>query len=544
MVRYSSDESDPGFGLYLLGAGTSDQILFWKNGVRCINSVTGWDGRTERTNLMTWSTEASGFGKAVDLRIVRRGNVALMYYKMNGAEEWNLIHIQELATAGTAGVLIQSTNSKANHYIVWNLKTATLDSENLPSELEASVTAKFAEASDPAGKISISGGVTVGSETKYYYGDNVTVNIKPNPGYSVAWAKVNGKFADVVGDKIIIGVTTAKIEVEVLLETQFLTYDVTGKVTVDNTYQDFVLPKTVNVVAYMEDGRSYPAYGLNLDAEGKFTMSLREGTFKVYAYSTTLSSKTIDATISEENKDLGTLTLSVMRSGNVTVNGTTLTSGTLTDVFEQGMVALPGTTQANHWMPEAITSGDFVFSTDMTQTGGADSVNYTNDHVAGLRFSNGTETFGIQFWGDGFRISNGGWSTTTMLYPHPSTAGGKQYFADNLAAGTSRVHNLAVKRVGTTLAVYVDGQHLFTLSTDKGFEWASGVTGHDGYPDNLNNVKELFTSVFGNTEAEIAVGVACNLYNTSGSYINKTGYSNMVLTNKADIVTSFNGTLK
>ena len=540
MIRYESEEFDPGFGLELRGAGASDQLLFHKNGVRCIDSVNGWNGRVEKANLMSWSTQAAGFGKAVDLRVVKRGNVALMYYKMHGEETWNLIHIQKTATSGTVGVLIQSTNSKGNHYIVWNVVANNLDPENLPADLEANVIADFAEASDKAGIISISGGTKVGDETKYYYGDNVTVNVKPNPGYIIAWAKVNGKFVDVIGNKISVGITEKTVKVEILLETQFLTYDVTGKIAVDNTYQDFVLPKTVNVVAYMEDGRSYSAYDLNVDEEGKFAMSLREGTFKVYAYSTTLASKAIDVVINEENKDLGTLTLSVMRGGNVTVNGTTLISATLTDVFEQGMVALPGTSQTNCWMPEAVTSGDFVFSADMTQTGGVDSVNYTNDHVAGFRFSNGTATFGIQFWARGFRISNGGWSTTEMIWPQPAA---EQYYVDTLTEGQSRTHNFAVKRVGKTLAVYVDGKHLFTLSSEKGFEWANGVTGAEGFPANVNNVKDLFTNVFGNEEAEIAVGLGCNLFNFSGAYVNKSGFSNMVLTNKADVVTSFNGTL-
>ena len=541
MIRYESAETDPGFGLQLTGAGTSDQLLFHRNGVRCINSVTGWAGRIEKANLINgWTTLAAGYGKAVDLRVVKRGNVALMYYKLHGEAEWNLIHIQELAASGSVGVFIQSTNTYANHYIVWNVQANSLDAENLPSDLEVNVSAEFAEGSETAGTISVSGGIKVGEQTKYYYGDSITVTVKPNPGFSVAWAKVNGKFVDVIANKFSIGATTANIDVEILLETQFLTYDVTGTVAVDNTYMDFTLPKQVNVVAYMEDGRTYSAYGLNLDAEGKFTMSLREGTFKVYAYSTTLSSKAIDAVVSEENKDLGTLTLSVMRSGNVTVNGTSLASATLTDVFEQGMVALPGTSQNNCWMPEAVTTGDFVFSADMTQTGGVDSANYTNDHVAGFRFSNGSATFGIQFWARGFRISAGGWSTTEMIWPQPAS---EQYFVDTLTEGQSRTHNFAVKRVGATLAVYVDGKHLFTLSSEKGFEWANGVTGTEGYPANVNNVKNLFTDVFGNSEAEIAVGVACNLYNTSGSYVNKSGFSNMVLTNKSDVVTSFNGTL-
>ena len=72
---------------------------------------------------------------------------------------------------------------------------------------------------------------------------------------------------------------------------------------------------------------------------------------------------------------------------------------------------------------------------------------------------------------------------------------------------------------------------------------ANGVTGAEGYPANVNNVKDLFTNVFGNEEAEIAVGLGCNLFRDSSTYVNKSGFSNMVLTNKADVVTSFNGTL-
>ncbi len=544
MVRYQSTESDPGFGLQLHGADSTDQLLFWKTGVRCMNSVAGWGGRTEKVGVMNWSTEASGFGKAVDLRVVRRGNVALMYYKLHGEAEWNLIHVQEILASGSVAVLIQSTNTYDNHYIIWNLKAEALDSENIPAELEASVSAKFAEGSEEGGTITISGGTESADGMKFYYGDTATVNIKTNPGYLVAWAKVNGEFVTVAGNKITVAVSDPQIEVEVLLETVFLTYDVTGKIAVDKTYKDFALPKTVNVVAYMEDGRSYPSYGVTVDADGKFNISLREGTFKVYAYSTTLSSKAIDATISEDNKDLGTITLSVMRAGNVTVNGVTLTNTTtMGEVFDKGMLTLPGTTQKTHWIAESAISGDFVFSTTLTQTGGADSECFTNDHVAGVVFGNGTATFGIQFWAKGFRISAGGWSETAMIWPQPASA---QYFIDNLAPGESRSHVLAVKRVGASLAVYVDGTHLFTLSTEDedGFEWAAGVTTKvENYPARYPAVKELFASVFGDTSAEIAIGVKASLYNESGAYVNKTGFSDMVITNNADIVNSFNGTI-
>ena len=153
-------------------------------------------------------------------------------------------------------------------------------------------------------------------------------------------------------------------------------------------------------------------------------------------------------------------------------------------------------------------------------------------------FTNGSACFSIQFWSNGFRISDGYWNTAKMMYPKPANA---QYFADKLPAGETRTHNIAAKRVGTSLLVYIDGTHTFTFSVDKGLEWAPGVTGGEGYPANANAIKELYASVFGTEGSEIAIGFRCSLMNESGSYINKTGFTNIILTDKADLISSFNG---
>ena len=540
LVRFKyedrANESDPGFGIQVNGGGSSQQILFYRNGVRCIGSG-GFAGRTEKVGLMGYDT-ASSFNVPYDFRIIRRGGAFIMLAKAVDATEWSLVHIQESEVAGDVAILLQSTNSKSNHYVFWNVNVAPLSDENLPEELIKDVTVNLLSG-DNSGTVTLSGGSVIDGQTKYVSGDTVVVTIKPNKGYVLAYAKVNGVAVAPTGDKLNV-VVKADTQIDIFIEPQFMTYTVTGKVVVDTTYMEREMPKSVNIYAYFEDGRAFSVYDVLVDNDGSVSFDIREGQFKMYAYTDTLVSAEIDATISETETDFGTLTLQYMRGGNVTVNGTTVkTSHALNEAnLSKGMINLPGTKQNHCWMPESKAKGDFVFSTDVVQTGGADSDCYANDHVAGIVFTNGTATFSIQFWSNGFRISDGYWNTAKMMFPKPTAT---QYFSDTLPAGETRTHNLAVKRVGTSLLVYVDGVHTFSFSVDKGFEWASGVSGSEGYPANANAVKELYASVFGNADSEIAIGFRCSLMNEGGSYINKTGFTNIVLTDKADLISSFNG---
>jgi hypothetical protein len=291
----------------------------------------------------------------------------------------------------------------------------------------------------------------------------------------------------------------------------------------------------------MEDGRSYTVNNVAVASDGTVNFKLRAGEFAgVYAISETLASKAVPATISKAGDSVGTLTLSVMRGGNVTVNGTPLASNTALNeelIGSHGMLILPNRAQNSQWMPESKAKGDFVFSTDMIQSGTVGSPYYTNDEVAGLVFGNGVAEFVILFWGNGFRISAGGFDTKTML--HPTVTGLSAYFGA-IPAGQEKKHNLAVKRSGTSLLVYVDGTHIFTM-TSEGFKWATGISGGEQYPGNKEVCAGLYNAVFGNPNAEIAIGFRCNVNMAKPELTNQTGYFNTVLTTDASIVNSFNG---
>jgi hypothetical protein len=215
----------------------------------------------------------------------------------------------------------------------------------------------------------------------------------------------------------------------------------------------------------MVDGRTYTFNNVAVAQDGTVTIQLRTGTFKMYAYTDTLASREIDVVISDANKDLGTLSLCTMLDGNVVVNGTVLTSINPMGkelLYKEGMLNLPAFKRDACWLPEAVTANDFVFSTDIIQTGNADSPYFSNDEVAGLIFSNGTKTFSIKFWGDGLRISESGYSTAGMLWPHINKD--VKYFGA-MGVNDVKIHNIAVKLVGTDMLVYINYKHIFTMTT-------------------------------------------------------------------------------
>ena len=232
-----------------------------------------------------------------------------------------------------------------------------------------------------------------------------------------------------------------------------------------------------------------------------------------------------------------------MVDGNVTVNGTTLETQNAmgkTLLYSEGMLNLPVKKTTNCWLPEAVTAKDFVFSADIIQTGTLNSPYYSNDEVAGFIFSNGTKTFSIQFWGDGFRVSEFGYSGSAMLFPNLN--GGVAYFG-SMASGVVKQHNLAVKVVGTDMLVYVDYKHVFTMTSKDGLVFASGVNGtlhKDFGTNNMEVVKGLYTGVVGDGTKEIAIGFHCNLGNTNDR-TNQAGFFNVKFTDKEDLVKAFNG---
>jgi hypothetical protein len=230
-----------------------------------------------------------------------------------------------------------------------------------------------------------------------------------------------------------------------------------------------------------------------------------------------------------------------MRSGTAVVNGVTLTTENAMSeelLFKQGMLTLPVAKSSNCWLPEAVVKGDFVYSVDIIQSGNEDSPYYSNDEVCGFIFSNGTRTFSVQFWGNGFRISGWAYNAGAMLWPQ--IANQSNYFG-TLPAGVERVNNLAVKRLGEDLYVYANGRHLFTLSNKQGFVWASGVSGKLAFAEDESSAMEVYSSVMTDTTKELAIGYHCNLGKADGSCTNQAGFYNVKFTDKAELISRFYG---
>ncbi|MBO5223250.1 MAG: InlB B-repeat-containing protein [Clostridia bacterium] len=529
------NESDPAFGLQVLSPNGADQILFHKDGVR---SYPAGRNMVLKHGIMKYST-ATSYNVPVEFRIIKRYSMYFMYYRLDTTAEWELIQIVETNLSGAVALRFDSSTSKALHYIVWNFKAVSLTSENTPQDLYSSVN--VVNKNEEMGTVSLSGGTEIDGKVEYVYGDYVTLTLRSNAGYMPAYAKINGEFAVIENNKIQFLVNEKVFNIEVGFEKYFETYPITGKITVDTTYKDFKMPSSVNIVAYMQDGRSYESKNVPITSDGSVAIQLREGTFKIYAYSSTLASLEKDITVSKDNRTFGTLTLCNMRSGNVVVNGTTLiTENAMGEelLYKNGMLTLPVAKSSNCWLPEAVVKGDFVYSVDVIQSGSEDSPYYSNDEVCGFIFSNGVRTFSIQFWGNGFRISGWAYNIGAMLWPQ--IANQPIYFG-SLPAGVEKVNNLAVKRLGEDLYVYANGRHVFTLSNKEGFVWANGVTGKDGFPDAESAAMEVYSSVMTGTEKELAIGYHCNLGKADGSCTNQAGFYNVKFTDKAELVKAFNG---
>ena len=540
LIRYQyndrPNESDPAFGLQIINSSGNDQILFHKDGVR---SFPKGKATVMEYGIMKYNT-ATSYGVRVDFRIVRRNSSYFMFYKLESDPDWIMIKTIESTLTGNAALRFMSCTSKALHYVAWNFKINKLVGNNIPEDLMANINVNVSSGAE-TGSTSMGGGTEIDGELNFVYGDVAIVNLKPASGYIPAYAKVNGEFVDIVSNRFQFSVDRKNVDVEVVFEPYFETLAVTGKIAVDNTYSDFELPSSVNIVAAMADGRTYTFNNVSVANDGTVLIQLRAGTFKMYANTATLASKAIDVTISNINKNFGTLTLSTMRSGEAVVNGKVLTTVNPMGeslLYSDGMLNLPVAQGTSCWLPEAVASGDFVFAADIIQSGNPESPYYSNDEVAGFIFSDGTNTFAMQFWGDGLRISAIGYTTTGMLWPHINKD--VAYFG-KLASNAEKKVNFAVKLVGSDMKVYINYKHIFTMTTDKGFVWADGVTGTDHYPANNDTVKGIYANVFADTSKDVAIGYQCNLNRSGSTYTNQAGFYNVQFTQKESLVSSFNG---
>ncbi len=545
LVRYSYDdrnnETDPGFGLLVEGDSEGRETMYFHaNGIRAyqkgmpLNQIHG---------LMSYDTRSS-FNVPVDFRIVKRGVVYLMYYKLESHTDWQLIHVQQSSLSGTAGLFIGSSNTYNNHYVFWNVKSKELTDEDVV-EFEAEVNVNLT--SDPAyGSATLSGGVEVGGEQKYAIGDNLALELKPATGCLLAYVKVNGnRIENIVGTKVSIPVSDYNVDVEVMFEPQFETRMVTGTIAVDGYNSKCKLPSAVNIVAYMEDGRTYSFDNVQVASDGKVSFTLRDGTFKLYAYSQTLSSKAIDFTSSATNSDFGTIVLDVMRSGTATVNGIELNNEASPNeslLFSDGMTIMPMRKQTTLWLTEGVVKGNFVAQTTMIQSKDPNDPWYTTDEVVGFQLSNGTSTLAIMFLESGFRVHARGYSPTEEMVLMRESK--EHYFGNKVNASTDTINTLGLQRVGKDLIVYANGVKFMTINSTDGL--IMHVAGSSKYnaESNIAHLKACALAILDNTDQEIAIGYRCNInMGNTTTFFNQTGFYNTIISDSASVVDSYNGNI-
>jgi hypothetical protein len=92
---------------------------------------------------------------------------------------------------GASEVFLQNTNAQANSFLIWNMNVTKFDDDSVPSWLERDVV--ITNNTPTLGSYIVAKNGIVDDSGKYALGDEVTITFKPNDGYSVTYAKHNGK---------------------------------------------------------------------------------------------------------------------------------------------------------------------------------------------------------------------------------------------------------------------------------------------------------------------------------------------------------------
>ena len=545
-IRYKYDdrtnESDPGVAVVIAGAEGYESMIFHADGVRNLPMGATWNDRVEVKQIMKYDTRTS-FNVKVDFRVVRRGNIYLQYYKLESDADWNLIHVQEGKVKGTAGVFLGTTNSTNNHYAFWNVKSSVPSAETLNS-LVAPVTVNVTSG-DSSGTVSVSGGTEIDGVVKQVVGDTLILDLKPAKGNVLALVKVDGKRVEVVNNKMSILINKEGMTVDVMFEPEFETRVVSGKIALPTYKSGLTLPSKVNFIAFLQDGRQYAVDDVAVANDGSVSFQLRDGAFKITAYCDTLSSTPKEFTVSENSTDFGTITLDVMRVGDVTVNGIQVKNDSIPNeelLFSDGMTIMPIRKQTTLWLANGVVKGDFVAQTTMIQSKDPSDPWYTTDDVTGFQLSNGTTTLAIMFLEAGFRVHAKGYSPTEETCPMLSS--NVHYFGNKLNATSDTINTLGLKRVGKDLIVYANGVKFMTINS------TSGITLHiQGYKKidgttNEAHVKACATVLLDNVNQEIAIGYRCNInMGNTAVYFNQTGFYNTIISDSASVVSSYNGNM-
>jgi hypothetical protein len=336
-----------------------------------------------------------------------------------------------------------------------------------------------------------------------------------------------------------------EMNVEVMFEPEFETRTVSGKIAVTEYKKGLTLPSSVNIIAFLKDGRQYQIDNVPVASDGSVSFVLRDGEFKITAYCATLSSTPKEFTVSKTSTNFGTITLDVMRVGDVTVNGVQVKNDAVANedlLLSDGMTIMPIRKQTTLWLADGVVKGDFVAQTTMIQSKDPSDPWYTTDEVVGFQLSNGTSTLAIMFLESGFRVHARGYSPTEETCPMLSS--NVHYFGNKVNATTDTINTLGLKRVGKDLIVYANGVKFMTINSTNGITLhIQGYKKIDG-ATNEAHVKAQAKALLDNLDQEIAIGYRCNInMGNTAVYFNQTGFYNTIISDKADVVSSYNGNL-
>ena len=121
---------------------------------------------------------------------------------------------------------------------------------------------------------------------------------------------------------------------------------------------------------------------------------------------------------------------------------------------------------------------------------------------------------------------------------------GGHYFGNKVNADTDTINTLGLKRVGKDLIVYANGEKFMTInSTDGIVLHISGYMQNDAESKRAH-VKSCAAALLDNVNQEIAIGYRCNInMGNTAVYFNQTGFYNTIVSDDADVVSSYNGNM-
>ncbi len=528
-----TDETDAGVGIALDKAGSLEQVLFIKNGIRTIPLGGAVLSGINLNGISPVNLQNLDGGK-YDFMIVRRGDTFYMYAKPASAEDWTHVYTYESPTSLGRCVIKSSVSAmggKTLHYFLYNVSMKPLG-ENVAEEAIKTVNVT----SSAGGTITVSGGHKTTSNQDYYIiGDRLTITATPASGKVLAYVRVNGKPVIIPGNEYV-KVIDGDEEIEVVFEDVSTTADVSLGVRYGENFASRTLD-TVDVYAeYVADGRVFEFKNVKVN-NGLAKVALRDGEYRAYVNAGTLTTLYGEFTVSGGTLTAPvTFTLDVMSQGAVNLNGVSAKTTTFREdsIHTNGGIQAKDRAGSAFWslLPDTINSASsFYFETKVTMSGGTVSANgsdpyFSNDNVTGIVLSNGSAQMVYMFWGKSLRISRSYWDNTGWM--NTLTYSDVNLFNSGSSAVTS--HRIGLGRYNDRLYITIDGKVVGIMDGVSGTTLPEGSTlantGANGAAD--DNLKGVTASLL--SSDQLVLGFSVNLNLTVDTNHNNALFSDTVFT--------------